>query len=70
MYRQVLWAISLVSSGVNLYPSAEYKTLKAISSTSRYGLELGLEIRTHGRSSSRLLMLNLITYAMLNSATS
>jgi len=51
---------------VNLYPSIEYKTLKAISSTSRYRLELGLKIRTHGRSSSRLLMLNLITYAMLN----
>ena len=60
----------LSSSGVNLYPSAEYKRLKAISSTSRYGLVLGLEIRTHGRSSSFLLMLNLITYAMLNSATS
>ena len=66
MYRRVLWAISLVLSGVNLYPSAEYKTLKAISSTSRYGLETGLEFRTRGRLSSRLLMLNLITYAMLN----
>ena len=60
----------LFSSGVNLYPCAEYKRLEAISSTSRYGLVLGLEIRTCGRSSSRLLMLNLITYAMLNSATS
>jgi hypothetical protein len=66
MYRRVLWAISLASSGVNLYPSAEYKKLKEISSTSRYGLELGLEIRTRGRASSYLLMLNLITYAMLN----
>ena len=66
MYRRVLWAISLVLSGVNLYPSVEYTTLKAISSTSRYGLELGLEIRTCGRSSYRLLVLNLITYAMLN----
>ena len=60
----------LFSSGVNLYPSAEYKRLNAINSTSRYELVLGLEIRTRGRSSSLLLMLNLITYAMLNSATS
>ena len=57
-------------SGVNLYPSIEYKRLKEISSTSRYGLVLGLKIRTHGRLSSFLLMLNLITYDILNSATS
>ena len=52
------------------YTSLQSKTLKAISSTSRYGLELGLKIRTHGTSSSRLLMLNLITYAMLANAKS
>ena len=66
LHHWVLRAISLVSIEVNLYPSIEYKTLKAISSTSRYRLELGLEIKTRGRLSSRLLMLNLITYAMLN----